>query len=58
MLSQKIGKKISETLLSVKEISCKEKGESEQWLDYYVNINILNITEKRWRSWSLSKEHY
>jgi len=26
MLSQKIGKKISETLLSVKEISCKEKG--------------------------------
>jgi hypothetical protein len=34
MLSQRIGKKISETL-SLKEEDKAKRGKSEQWLDYF-----------------------
>jgi|SRR4051812_37673209 hypothetical protein len=48
MLSQKIGKKISETLFyRLKKEDVKKRGESEQWLDYYAKYQYIEYYRKR-----------
>ena len=45
ILSEKIGKKISETLLSIKETIAKRR--SEQWLDFYTRYQFVELYRKR-----------
>jgi hypothetical protein len=48
MLSTKIGKRISETLFyRLKKEAVKKRGESEQWLDYYVRYQFIEYYRKR-----------
>jgi len=48
MLSQKIGKKISETLFyRLKKEDKKKRGESEVWLDYYARYQYIEYYRKR-----------
>jgi hypothetical protein len=48
MLSQKIGKKISETLFyRLKKEDKKKRGESEEWLDYYARYQYIEYYRKR-----------
>ena len=48
MLSEKIGKKISETLFyRLKKEAMKNRGESEQWLDYYAKYQFIEYYRKR-----------
>jgi hypothetical protein len=48
MLSQKIGKKISEILFyRLKKESVKKRGESEAWLDYYAKYQYIEYYRKR-----------
>ncbi len=48
MLSEKIGKKISETTFyRLKKESVKKRGESEQWLDYYAKYQFVEFYRKR-----------
>src|SRR3954452_21916746 len=48
MLSDKIGKKISETLFyRLKKEAVKKRGESEQWLDYYAKYQYIEYYRKR-----------
>src|SRR3954451_24123564 len=48
MLSEKIGKKISETLFyRLKKEAMKKRGESEQWLDYYAKYQYIEYYRKR-----------
>jgi hypothetical protein len=47
MLSEKIGKKISETLFyRLKKEAMKNRGESEQWLDYYAKYQFIEYYRK------------
>jgi hypothetical protein len=48
MLSEKIGKKISETLFyRLKKESVKKRGDSEQWLDCYAKYQYIEYYRKR-----------
>ena len=48
MLSEKIGKKISDTLFyRLKKEAVKNRGESEQWLDYYAKYQYIEYYRKR-----------
>jgi hypothetical protein len=48
MLSEKIGKKISETLFYRLNKKAKAKrGESEEWLDYYAKYQFVEFYRKR-----------
>ena len=48
MLSEKIGKKISETLFyRLKKKSKEIRGESEAWLDYYAKYQFVEYYRKR-----------
>src|SRR3954470_19881889 len=48
MLSQRIDKKISETLFyRLKKESMKKRGESESWLDYYTKYQYIEYYRKR-----------
>jgi hypothetical protein len=48
MLSEKIGKKISETLFyRLKKEAIAKSGESEQWLDYYARYQFVEFYRKR-----------
>ena len=48
MLSTKIGKKISETLLDhLKKESMREKRGSEEWLNYYSRFHFVEHYRKR-----------
>ena len=48
MLSKKIGKKISETLFyRLKKEAKKKRGDSEQWLDYFVKYQYVEYHRKR-----------
>jgi hypothetical protein len=48
MLSDKIGKKISETLFyRLKKVAVKKRVESEQWLDYYAKYQFIEYHRKR-----------
>src|SRR4051794_32948285 len=48
MLSEKIGKKISETLFyRLKKEATNKRGESEQWLDYYARYQYIEYHRKR-----------
>ena len=48
MLSQKVGKNISETLFyRIKKESVKKRGESEAWLDYYAKYQYVEYYRKR-----------
>ena len=48
MLSEKIGKKISETLFyRLKKEAIKKRGESELWLDYYAKYQFVEFYRKR-----------
>ena len=48
MLSQKIGKKISETLFyRLKKESKSKRGDSESWLDYYAKYQFVGYYRKR-----------
>jgi hypothetical protein len=48
MLSEKIGKKISETLFyRLKKEAVKKRGESEEWFDYYAKYQYIEFYRKR-----------
>jgi exonuclease VII large subunit len=48
MLSDKIGKKISETLFyHLKKEAIKRRGDSEQWLDYYARYQFVEFYRTR-----------
>ncbi len=48
MPSEKIGKKISETLFyRLKKEAMKKRGESEAWLDYYAKYQLIEYYRKR-----------
>jgi hypothetical protein len=48
MLSEKIGKKISETLFYRPNKKAKAKrGESEEWIDYYAKYQFVEFYRKR-----------
>ena len=48
MLSEKIGKKISETLFyQLKKEAIKKRGESEAWLDYYARYQFIEYYRNR-----------
>ena len=47
MLSDKIGKKISETLFYRLKKEVKERGESEELLDYYAKYQYIEYYRKR-----------
>jgi hypothetical protein len=51
MLSEKTGKKISETLFyRLKKEDLKKMGEFESWLDYYARYQYIEYIEKEWKS--------
>ena len=48
ILSEKIGKKISETLLyRLKKDAVKKRGEAEHWIDYFVKYQYIKFYRKR-----------
>ena len=48
MLSEKKGKKISETLFyRLKKEAIAKRGDSEQWLDYYARYQFVEFYRKR-----------
>jgi len=48
MLSEKLGKKISETLFyHLKKESIAKKGESGEWLDYYTRHQFVEFYRKK-----------
>jgi hypothetical protein len=48
MLSKKMGKKISETLFyDLKKEAKTKRGESEQWVDYYVKYPCIEYYRER-----------
>ena len=59
MLSDKIGKKISETLFyQLKKDAIKKGGESEAWLDYYARYQSIEYYRNRMEELEFVQKNY